>query len=246
MKSSRGEGWSSSPPAAAAVPPAARGSHPRRPRAATAGAGGGAEKGRLPEVAGTELTQVTGGDSRVPVARLTRLGAVAGCLPSGSSGQALPGAEHGAGRRRAAKAALEPAPLRARCLCVCACAWQRLGYGNSRGSSSRPRDSAAPEANGRGLLSAPRPLAPGLRRTKGGREGRGRRADGGRRLPCLLPSVAAPVPSWGRASPPGGAEFPLSGGAACAPAFCRGPHPAPLPQAGSSPGRGVSAAGRPA
>lgn len=79
----------------------------------------------------------------------------------------------------------------------------------------------------------------------GGREGGGERT-GGRRLPCLLPSVAAPVPSWGRASPPGGAEFPLSGGAACAPAFCRGPHPAPLPQAGSSPGRGVSAAGRPA
>lgn len=37
----------------------------RSPKAATAGAGGGAAEGRQPEVSGTELTQVTGGRERV-------------------------------------------------------------------------------------------------------------------------------------------------------------------------------------
>jgi len=183
---------------------------------------GSAAKGRQPRVPGTELTQVTGGGrgSRLPVARLTGRGAAAGGLPSGSSGRALPGAEHGAGKRRAAAAAPEPAL----CLSVRArpCARQRLGDGNSRGSSCRPRHSAAPEANGRGLLSALRPLAPGLRRTKGGSEGRGRRAGGRRGLLCLRLSAAAPLPSRGRAASPA-EERP-------------GPRPAPLPRAGRLPG----------
>lgn len=111
MKSSGGGGLSSSPPAAAAVPPAAGGSLPRCTRAATAGEGGGAA-----EVPETELTQVTGGGSREPGASRP-LSRARGWLPSGSSGRALPGAEHGAGRRGAAKAAPEPSPLRSACVC---------------------------------------------------------------------------------------------------------------------------------
>lgn len=129
---------------------------PRRPRAA-----------RSPGARANSATRQQGGGSRAPAARSAGLeAAAAGSAPSGSRGQALPGAEHGAGRGRAAKAAPE---LCVRCVCerekdvsvcVCVCvpAWQRLGYGHSRGWSCRPRHSAAPSASGRGLRAAPRPL----------------------------------------------------------------------------------------
>lgn len=117
------------------------------------------------------------------------------------------------------------------CLSVCvrASAWQRLGYGNSRGSSCRPGDSAAPEANGRGLLSAPRPLAPVDARAPAHERrerGKGEEAGGRRGLLCLLPSR-------GRASPP--AE-PSGRSPAALPGrrrLYRGPHLAPLPRAGA-------------
>lgn len=122
------------------------------------------------------------------------------------------------------------------CVRASASAWQRLGYGNSRGWSCRPGDSAAPEANGRGLLSAPRPLAPVDARAPAHERrerGKGEEAGGRRGLLCLLPSAAAaPRPSRGRASPP--AE-PSGRSPAALPGrrrLYRGPHLAPLPRAG--------------
>ena len=177
---------------------------PPPPKGCHSGSGGRRCEGaaaRSPRDGANSGNRGAGGGSRVPVARLTGRGPAAGCLPSGSSGRALPGAEHGAGRRRAAKAAPVPAPRSVSvCLSVCvyvcvrarACAWQRLGYGNSRDSSCRPRHSAAPEANGRGLPSAPRPLAPELRRTKGGSEGRGGERAGGGGCSAPFPLLSPP------------------------------------------------------
>lgn len=223
MKSSGGGGLSSSPPAAAAVPPAAGGSLPRCTRTATAGEGGGAT-----EVPETELTQVTGGGGREPGASRP-LSRARGWLPSGSSGRALPGAEHGAGRRGAAKAAPEPAPLRAACVCQSfsvfpcqAAPWWR----------ERPRLSAAalataplPRPIAAGccqLRGRRRPLTPGLGAQKAGAgEGGGERAGGGG---CS--TSAAPLPARGRACPWRSRGPP-------SPPACAGPPPGPsLPGGG--------------
>lgn len=122
------------------------------------------------------------------------------------------------------------------CVCARACAWQRLGYGNSRGSSCRPRDSAAPEADGRGLLSAPRPLAPvDARAPAHKRREREKGEEGGRKggrwgLLCLLPAAApSALPGTGFSTHPPPRTL------LCAPAFYQGPHPALRPQAGSRP-----------
>lgn len=129
---------------------------------------------------------------------------------------------------------------RARCVCVsvsvcvCLCApGSALVTGTAAARAAAlataplPKPTAGGSCQRRGRWC---PLTPGLRRTKGGSEGRGRRASGRR---GLLRRRSRALPGTGFS--PGGAEFPLSGGAACAPALCRGPHPAPLPTA--APGR---------
>lgn len=85
------------------------------------------------------------------------------------------------------------------CVCKHPCAWQRLGYGNSRGWSCRPRHSAAPEANGQGLLSAPPPLAPvnarapaHKRRERGEGEEKQSRWEAGAALLPAPPPLACP------------------------------------------------------
>lgn len=151
-----------------------------------------------------------------------------GWQPSGSSGRALPGAEHGAGRRGATRAALELAPLRAACVCqsvsVCVSVpGSALVTGAAAAQRCRPRHSAAAEADSRGLLSAPRPPAPvdaRARRTKGGSGGRGRRAGGRRGLLCLRRSPARPAAGLPPAEPQ---PPPLPADACGAPTWLRCP-----------------------
>lgn len=226
MKSSGGGGLSSSPPAAAAVPPAAGGSLPRRTRAATAGEGGGAAK-----VPGTELTQVTGGGGGREPGASRPLSWARGWLPSGSSGRALPGAEHGAGRRGAAKVAPEPAPLRAACVCqsvsVCVSVpgsavvtGAAAARATALATAPLPRPIAAGSCQ---LHGRRRPLTPGLGAQKAGAgEGGGERAGGGG---CS--AYAAPLPSRGRACPRQSCGFPPSP-----------PALAGLPPGSGPPGRG--------
>lgn len=138
------------------------------------------------------------------------------------------------------------------CVCARACAWQRLGYGNSRGSSCRPRDSAAPEADGRGLLSAPRPLAPvdarapahkRREREKGERE---KGEEGGQKGG----EVGAALPPSRRRSlcPPGNGllHTPPSAYAALRTGVLPGSPPCSAPPGWEPPARaGLSSAGRP-
>lgn len=165
----------------------------------------------------------------VPVARSPRRGAAAGCVPSGSSGRALPGAEHGAGRRRAAKAAP--------CVCVSTrVPGSALVTGTAAAGAAALATARLPKPMARGSCQRRRrwrPLTPGLRRTKGVSEGRGRRSRaGGRRgLLCFLPPRRLHAHP-GMSLHGGGVEFLLSG-------VFPGPPPGCAVLAGSSRERGV-------
>lgn len=162
MKRSGGGSWSSSSPAAAApgCSPAAQGL-PHRERGTALRWGGSSPKcpGR------SELGER---------GRAAGCQAAAGCVPSGSGVQALPGAQHGAGGKELQR---RPRVCSAsRCACVCVCAPDSaLVTGAAAAPSCRPRHSAAPRAAGRGLLPA-RPLAPGIRAEKAG-EGEGEESE---------------------------------------------------------------------
>lgn len=169
MKGSGGGGSSWSPPAAAAVPRAAGGS--ALPAA----------QGLIRRERAAALPRRRDGANSGNRAGLSR---ARGRPPSGSRGRALPGAEHGAGRRGAAKAAPSP---RCPCLSVRLVCVSVPGSALATGAATAPvpRPIAAGSCRLRGRR---RPLTPGSahkRRERGKGEESGREA--GAALPAPLP-----------------------------------------------------------